>query len=344
MYNCYFDSGTSNTRLYLLKDDLLVDTHKTAIGSKDVSIRGDNSVLLAGLKEMYDQMLWRNSLTDRDVEGVYASGMVTCPYGICEVPHMVVPVDAAKMFREIYVHYEDKYFRRQLKLIRGVKTMAQTAEMDMKTIGCINNIRGEEIEVLGVIAEYLSITPEEDCAIFLPGSHTHICYVKNQSILDCLSTFTGELRHALQSATVLSGSLTTAKKDGALDNLMVLEGYKALQANGIARSLYMVHASRIFNIADNDSRNSYLTGIIAGSAVEAFSKKLEQDWRKIKTVIVAGTHNYISAYKMILDYLLPALTTVIIHPAGDIGFSARGFIEMIKQSTCKEGIVKCRKF
>lgn len=54
----YYDSGTSNSRIYLLDRDFQVRyTEKKAVGSKDSSIAGDNLVLLQGLKELYDGML-----------------------------------------------------------------------------------------------------------------------------------------------------------------------------------------------------------------------------------------------------------------------------------------------
>lgn len=49
-------------------------------------------MLIEGMKALYDQVLAANSLTDGDVEAIYASGMVTSPYGLKEVPHLVLPM------------------------------------------------------------------------------------------------------------------------------------------------------------------------------------------------------------------------------------------------------------
>ena len=76
----YFDSGTSNTRAYLLDREFRIcDSAKRAVGSKDSAIAGTNRVLIEGMKALYDQVLAANSLTDGDVEAIYASGMVTSP-------------------------------------------------------------------------------------------------------------------------------------------------------------------------------------------------------------------------------------------------------------------------
>ena len=61
----YFDSGTSNTRAYLLDREFRIcDSAKRAVGSKDSAIAGTNRVLIEGMKALYDQVLAANSLTD----------------------------------------------------------------------------------------------------------------------------------------------------------------------------------------------------------------------------------------------------------------------------------------
>ena len=56
-YILYYDSGTSNTRAYLLNRDFQVKyTVKKAVGSKDSAIAGSNRVLIEGMKELYDDV------------------------------------------------------------------------------------------------------------------------------------------------------------------------------------------------------------------------------------------------------------------------------------------------
>ena len=43
MYIFYFDSGTSNSRGYLLKDGKVIGMKKISLGSKDVSQSGERS-------------------------------------------------------------------------------------------------------------------------------------------------------------------------------------------------------------------------------------------------------------------------------------------------------------
>ena len=68
-YILYYDSGTSNTRAYLLDRDFQVQyTAKTAVGSKDSAISGSNAVLIQGMRALYDRVLSANGLKEEDME------------------------------------------------------------------------------------------------------------------------------------------------------------------------------------------------------------------------------------------------------------------------------------
>jgi len=118
MYCVYFDSGTTNTRAYLIKDAKILDMVKSSVGSKDSSIAGGNLVLLEGLKKLYDELLHRNSMDESQIVDIYASGIVTSPFGIKEVPHVSTPVSQKKIFDSIYIHHEALFFNREIKINR----------------------------------------------------------------------------------------------------------------------------------------------------------------------------------------------------------------------------------
>ena len=152
-YILYFDSGTSNTRAYLLDREFRIcDSAKRAVGSKDSAIAGTNRVLIEGMKALYDQVLAANSLTDGDVEAIYASGMVTSPYGLKEVPHLVLPMTVRDFADSLYPFHEDTCFHRDIFLVPGLKTLSDDFSF-------VNNLRGEEIEIIGALEELKAVSP-----------------------------------------------------------------------------------------------------------------------------------------------------------------------------------------
>ena len=194
-YIVYFDSGTSNSRIYLLdKDFQVLYVDKKNVGSRNSSIEGSNRVLIEGLYELYTKLLQEKHLTEEDVTSIYMSGMITSPYGMKEVPHLKVPLSVQEFADSVYCHYEDTLFHRNIYLVPGLKTVND----DFSFVG---NMRGEEIEIIGTLDELRSkgIT---HAALMMPGSHTHVTYVKDDVVSDIISNFTGELFYALKKETL----------------------------------------------------------------------------------------------------------------------------------------------
>ena len=125
MFTVYIDSGTTNTRAYLLNDDKVVDVVRNAVGSRDSSINGNNQVLLDEIVNLYRSLLVRQKLIDADIRKIFASGMVTSPFGIKEVAHLTTPVSLKSLHQKIYQCYEPKLLNRNIGLIRGVKTIPE---------------------------------------------------------------------------------------------------------------------------------------------------------------------------------------------------------------------------
>lgn len=122
----YYDSGTSNSRIYLLDDQFQVRyTERVNVGSKDTSITGSNLKLLQGLKRLYDGMLSATGISESQVTGIYASGMITSPYGLLEVPHKVIPISVEEMADSIVSFYEDQLFHREICLVAGTEDHRQ---------------------------------------------------------------------------------------------------------------------------------------------------------------------------------------------------------------------------
>ena len=145
-YILYYDSGTSNTRAYLLDRDFSVRyTAKKAVGSKDSAIAGSNRVLIDGLWELYTGVLAANGLEGEDISAIYASGMITCAYGLKEVPHLALPITVEGFAGSLVPFLEDTRFHREIILVPGLKTVHDD-------INFVNNMRGEQIT--GIISNF----------------------------------------------------------------------------------------------------------------------------------------------------------------------------------------------
>lgn len=292
-YILYYDSGTSNTRAYLLDRDFQVRyTAKKAVGSKDSAIAGSNRVLIEGLKELYDSALSANGLEDGDISSIYASGMITCAYGLKEVPHLVLPLTVEGFAGSLVPVLEDTLFHREIVLVPGLRTVHDD-------ITFVNNMRGEEIEILGALDELQAAGAPKDLAMILPGSHTHVTYLRGEQITDIISNFTGELFHAIRKDTILSPVL---QWDGSpLDREMVLKGYANLQKFGFNRALYICRAMDAFGNGTPAQRFSYGEGVILGGVRQSLEYYCEHFWPDCRTAALVSDEFMFQLFSILLE-------------------------------------------
>jgi 2-keto-3-deoxy-galactonokinase len=252
---------------------------KKNVGSKDSAIAGSNRVLIEGLKELYDDALREMKLRETDVEDVYASGMVTSPYGLKEIPHLVLPVTVQEFADSIYCFYEDTCFHRNIYLIPGLKTVNDD-------ISFVNNMRGEEMEIMGVLDEVKRSCESSHVALVFPGSHTHVTYVQDGGITGIISNLTGELFHVLKTGTILSPILSADVRE--LNSDQVKRGVENLQKFGFNRAIYICHAMRLFQEGSEADRFSYAEGVVNGGVRQSLEYYCEHEWPECDTVAVVA--------------------------------------------------------
>lgn len=322
MINVYYDSGTTNTRIYLMKEEKVLDQLFLEAGTRDSAISGDRSVLIRKLKEGYDALLERNSLDDDDVEDIYLSGMITNPFGIIEVPHLETPIHKEALYDNLYIHQEETCFFRPLRLILGAKTRSPQEGLHLGNIQLMGNTRGEEIEVMGLL-RMGHLTEDKTQVMISPGSHTHMMLIRKGAIEDISSHFTGELHHAILKDTILGGE--TAKNIKIYHREPVLRGYELLLKEGISRALYVVHSTKVFGLSSDEERQMLLTGVISGSPILHLKEKMQGQWKDVEEIIVLGTASYVSAYEVILKEVLPEVEVKVVSPAEESSFALEGF-------------------
>lgn len=325
MFNLYLDSGTSNTRAYLIDGQRLVDTAAEGVGTKDSAINGSNDVLINGMKKCCDILLDRNGITYDAIDSIWSSGMVTNPFGIKEVQHVSTPIDGKKLLDNVYTHFEDKAFNREILLVPGIKTAQPGQMVDMENIGGMNNVRGEEIEAVGLAAS--GILPD-NAVMLSPGSHTHILHIENGAVTDILSNFTGELNFAIKKDTILGGELSD--KDVPMVESEVMRGYGYLKRYSLCRALYIVHATRVFDVCPDEHRNSLLAGIISGSVIDVLKLRIDEAWKGVEKIVVLGGKNYIDSYTMLCRKILPEIPVEAVKDIDGRSFALCGFLELLR--------------
>lgn len=291
-YTVYFDSGTTNSRAYLLDGgNRLIAQAQKGIGSKDSAAAGTNTVLIDGLYALYSELLANNGVSDSQVEELLLSGMVTSPYGIKEVPHAVAPISFFEFVQNTGTHYEETRFHRELRLVPGLKTVSDD-------LANVNNVRGEEIEVLGASRRLRAYTQNGPVAVVLPGSHTHTVLIEEDRFSDMLSNFTGELYAAIRKETILAPILNVQPE--SYDEDMIALGVKNLRSYGFTRALYICHAMRLFEKETPARRAAYAEGVILGGLVQSLEICCETKWQGLRQIVILADRKKADLYHKLL--------------------------------------------
>ncbi|MCD8241384.1 MAG: 2-dehydro-3-deoxygalactonokinase [Lachnospiraceae bacterium] len=324
-YWIYFDSGTSNSRVYVLDREFQVMyVIKNNVGSMYSAGAGSYRVLIEGLKELYDGALAASGITEEEVIDIYASGMVTSPYGLKEVPHLVLPITVQKFADSIYCHYEDCCFHRNIYLIPGLKTTDDD-------ISFVNNMRGEEIEILGVLDEAARSCRSRHVALVFPGSHTHVTYVQEDGITGIISNFTGELFHVLKEDSILAPILSADVTE--LNPEMVKKGVENLQKFGFNRAIYICHAMRLFQNGTEADRYSYAEGVLNGGVRQSLEYYCQNAWKECDTVAVVAEEFMYRLFRDIFEGSEYIRDVVWIPISAKKSYAVEGLKKIL---TCKE--------
>jgi 2-keto-3-deoxy-galactonokinase len=191
----------------------------------------------------------------------------------------------------------------------------------------MNNLRGEEIEMVGMVATGI-LPKEKNCIMISPGSHTHLCHVVNGALVDMAANFTGELDYAIKKDTILGGELSA--NDVEMDPEYVSKGYQYLQQYGICRALYIIHATKVFDICSNEVRSQIMQGILTGSVIDLLSKKINEEWKGVEKIIIIGGKSYVEAYRILCEMIISHIPVHVVHGYEQKSFALCGFLELLR--------------
>lgn len=324
MINVYFDSGTTNSRIFVLEGGNVLYHEKAGTGCRDAALAGDSSILTRALWRLYQNALDTLHIKDEQVQGIYLSGMATSSSGLQEVEHLSLPAGLRELRENIVSYRENSFFHRELLLIPGLKTCARGVTVSPEEAFLVNNVRGEETEILGILCE----TGLTDCAVLLPGTHTQAAMVENGRITDLLSTVTGELYGAILQDTIIGSSI----EEGPLSTEWVKKGVQALRRFGFNRALYITRSLELFSHTTGEERKSFLEGVVNGSAVaEALSVIGRHP--HIRDIIIYGNQEQYAVLRAAAEVLPENKGFIFHHVEVNPGFpmSVRGIMALCKE-------------
>ncbi len=231
----YCDWGTTNLRAYLVDGERVIDDYSSDQGLFAARQTGFETVLANVRKDMGIEVS----------VPVYLSGMVGSKHGWIEAPYAATPVSLKSMAQN-FVDVADG-----VRLFGGV---CHTQEN-----GCRDVMRGEEVQVFGVLGQYPNATQ-----VCLPGTHSKWVHTEAGKIVSLSSWITGDLFESLIQKSIF-------KEQVGSTEFIPASFDQGVDASGVAgpllNSLFHLRSDYLFGKVEKESFHSYLSGFLIGSEI-----------------------------------------------------------------------------
>ena len=271
------DGGTSSTRVNFVRNGEVLDTVKMNIGAR-ASIENRDEYTGA-IKNAVEDIISRNNADE--IERILASGMITCEFGLCNLPHIKTPAGINELHENMYETVIEEISDIPFVFIRGVKT--DTDDMD-----AFDMMRGEETELMGIINDEFG-----ECVYILPGSHSKIIKTDKDSRIVSFSTMlTGEMIGALSQGTILKDAVDLSVSD--INGEYLLKGYDYAKTAGINKALFKVRILKNIFGCSKEEIYSFFMGIVLCDEIEAIIRD------DAKNVVLGGKAQIKKAMAIIL--------------------------------------------
>ena len=164
-----------------------------------------------------------------------------------------------------------------------------------------NVMRGEETQVLGVLASLPDDQANRPLLIGLPGSHSKWVAVVEGRIVHFDTFMTGEVYAALCAHTILG---RTMQRSDSLDTVAFDRGLAvALSADGAAGPLSTIFSTRTLGLTSQleaSAQPDYLSGLLIGHELSALTTLQQQRRQPLPAVILIGSEPLCARYSRAL--------------------------------------------
>jgi 2-dehydro-3-deoxygalactonokinase len=191
--------------------------------------------------------------------------MISSPLGLAEVPHVESPAGLAEIAAASRWFQFPDITGLPILLVPGVRF--GPAEAKLEKIHTTDVMRGEETLCIGFTAMGYVQPP---AVVLNLGSHWKAIQVNaDGGIASSITSLSGELIHAVQTQTILAGSVPQ-ERASAISEPWKKAGMKEQRRSGLGRALFSVRLLGLANQGTPEERLSFLIGAFIASDMDAF--------------------------------------------------------------------------
>ena len=260
------DTGTTNTRVWFLDGAEVAATARVGVGVRDTAREGSPRLLHEALQRSIAEV--RAEARAKGVSAipaaVIAAGMITSPLGLKEVPHLPAPAGLRELAVGLHVCHLSGITDLPIWLIPGVRSGLERVVPE--EVGTTDVMRGEETLAIGLLTRG-RLSPGS--TLLNLGSHWKVVRLDAECrIASSVTALSGELIHAVQTQTILAGSVPNARPE-QIHERWLRAGMAESRRSGVARALFCVRLLEQRCESTPDERLSYLIGACLAADLDA---------------------------------------------------------------------------
>lgn len=252
--------------------------------STDHELKSRIQFYLAMLKEFFDRMEQQYKIDLKHLP-VVISGMASSTLGIMELPYAALPFSLKGDNAVWYRMGPSELFPHLVILLSGVRGQEEV-------------MRGEEVQLLGIM-EIINLLPvKKELIVLLPGTHSKHVHIKHDQVTKIETYITGELfsimsNNGLLKESVRPAGLSLNQKDWDIFR----EGIACSGTTNMLQALFKVRTNQLFGRFTKQQNYTYLSGLLIGYELKELLNK------DISNIVLCSESELFEHYKYALKYL-----------------------------------------
>ena len=286
----FIDTGTTNTRVWLLSGDEILARATASVGVRDTARDGSPARLHTTLRDLIAQVCTEGKSTPTSV---VAAGMITSSLGLVEVPHLPAPAGLTELSKGVRTYHFPEITHLPIRLVPGVRSGSIHCTVD--TIGSADVIRGEEVLCMGLVAQG---NLKARSTLLNLGSHWKVISLDDDCrIASSVTSLSGEMIHSVQTQTILASAVPSERPD-SLDEAWIEGGMREQRRSGLARALFCVRLLEQRTESLPEHRLAFLIGAFVAADLDAMMAR--GMFANDETVAIVGARALAEAWKYAL--------------------------------------------
>jgi 2-dehydro-3-deoxygalactonokinase len=257
------DTGTTNTRVWLLHGDRVVARREAPVGARDTARDGHNGRLKDGLRAALNALLSERPDEVPTPRFIAAAGMIGSAQGLVEVPHVLAPAGPDQLAAGARESSLPQVSYVPFLFVPGVRTVERPGAPTRT--GAADVMRGEETLTVGLLRQGL-LAP--GASLLNLGSHWKLVRTDVAGcIAGSVTSLSGEMIQAVRGQTVLASALPEGPLEEP-DMAALEEGMEEARRSGLPRALFCVRLMELDGRSSPAARLSFLVGAFIGTELD----------------------------------------------------------------------------